>query len=44
MALTFVLVILGPIFGWWIMALGFAIGAWTLTGLVYEFYRGDHAH
>lgn len=43
-ALTFVLVILGPIFGWWIMVLGFAIGAVTLTGLVYEFYRGDHAH
>ena len=43
-ALSFVLVILGPIFGWWIMALGFGIGAWTLTGLVYEFYRGDHAH
>ena len=43
-ALTFVLVVLGPVFGWWLMLLGFGFGALTLTGLVYEFYRGDHAH
>ena len=43
-AMTFVLVILGPVFGWWIMVLGFLFGAYTLTGLVYEYYRGDHAH
>jgi hypothetical protein len=43
-ALTFVLVVLGPVFGWWLMFLGFAFGAVTLTGLIYEFYRGDHAH
>ncbi len=43
-ALTFVLVCLGPIFGWWLMILGFGIGCITLTGLLYEFYRGDHAH
>ena len=43
-ALTFVLVVLGPVFGWWLLFLGFAFGAYTLTGLVYEFYRGDHAH
>ena len=42
--LTFVLVILGPVFGWWLMLLGFGFGALTLTGLVYEYYRGDHAH
>lgn len=39
-----VLVVLGPVFGWWLMFLGFAIGGLTLTGWVYEFYRGDHAH
>ena len=38
------LVVLGPIFGWWLMLLGFGFGALALTGLVYEFYRGDHAH
>jgi hypothetical protein len=43
-ALTFVLVILGPVFGWWLMLLGFGFGAFALTGLVYEYYRGDHAH
>ena len=43
-ALTFVLVCLGPVFGWWLTIVGFGFGAYTLTGLVYEFYRGDHAH
>ena len=43
-SLAFVLVVLGPIFGWWLMILGFGFGALTLTGLVYEYYRGDHAH
>ena len=43
-AMTFMLMILGPIFGWWLMLLGFGFGAFALTGLVYEYYRGDHAH
>ena len=43
-ALTFGLVVLGPIFGWWLTILGFGIGAVTLSGLIFEFYRGDHAH
>jgi len=43
-SLTFVLVCLGPIFGWWLTILGFAFGVVTLTGLLFEFYRGDHAH
>lgn len=43
-ALTFALVCLGPVFGWWLTILGFGIGALTLTGLLYEFYRGDFAH
>ena len=42
--LNFILVILGPVFGWWLMILGFGLGALTLTGLVFEYYRGDHAH
>jgi Cytochrome c oxidase subunit IV len=42
--LTFIPVALGPVFGWWLMLVGFAIGAVTLTGWIYEFYRGDHAH
>ena len=43
-ALTFTLVCLGPVFGWWLMILGFGFGSIALTGLLYEFYRGDHAH
>ena len=43
-ALAFVLVVLGPVFGWWLMIVGFGAGALTLTGMLYEFYRGDHAH
>ena len=43
-ALTFVPVVLGPVFGWWMLFVGFGFGAYTLTGLVYEYYRGDHAH
>jgi hypothetical protein len=26
------------------MLIGFGFGFITLTGLLYEFYRGDHAH
>jgi hypothetical protein len=43
-ALTVTLIALGPVFGWWLMIIGFGVGAITLTGWVYEFYRGDHAH
>ncbi|WP_375423180.1 cytochrome c oxidase subunit 4 [uncultured Friedmanniella sp.] len=43
-AMTFTLVCLGPVFGWWLTILGFGAGAISLTGLLYEFYRGDHAH
>ncbi len=43
-ALTMVLVALGPVFGWWLLILGFGVGALTCSGWIYEFYRGDHAH
>ena len=43
-AVAFTFFILGPVFGWWLMILGVAFGAVTLMGLVFEFYRGDHAH
>jgi Cytochrome c oxidase subunit IV len=44
LSLTFVPVVLAPIYGWWLMIIGFGVGFVTLTGLLYEFYRGDHAH
>ena len=44
LSLTFVPVVIAPIYGWWLMVIGFGFGFFTLTGLLYEFYRGDHAH
>ena len=43
-AVTAALVFLGPVFGWWLTIIGFGFGAISITGLLYEFYRGDHAH
>lgn len=43
-AAVIVLVALGPVFGWWLLFLGAVLGSVALTGWVYEFYRGDHAH
>ena len=43
-ASTFLLVILGPVFGWWLTILGFGVGIIALCGWIYEFYRGDYAH
>ena len=39
-----VLIVLGPVFGWWISLLGLGMGIWSLTGWVYEYYRGDYRH
>ncbi len=44
LALSLVVFALGPVFGWWLLIIGVAFGFVTLTGLLYEFYRGDHAH
>ncbi|MFX4272692.1 cytochrome c oxidase subunit 4 [Propionibacteriaceae bacterium Y1685] len=43
-AVAVALVALGIVFGAWISLIGFAFGLVALTGLVYEYYRGDHAH
>ena len=43
-ALTMVLIALGPVFGWWISLIGVGMGIWSLTGWVYEYYRGDYRH
>jgi hypothetical protein len=29
---------------WWLVIIGFAIGAIVLTGWIFEYYRGIHAH
>ena len=43
-ALTLVVVVLGIVFGWWLFIIGTAIGIVTLSGYIFEYYRGDHAH
>ena len=43
-ALTLSIVLMGPIFGWWLSLLGVGIGIWSVCGWVYEFYRGDYQH
>ncbi|MCW2803751.1 MAG: hypothetical protein QOF52_2868 [Propionibacteriaceae bacterium] len=43
-AMTMALIALGPVFGWWLTILGFAIGVVTCTGWIYQYYRGEHAH
>jgi hypothetical protein len=29
---------------WWLMIIGFGLGALALSGFVFEYYRGEHAH
>jgi hypothetical protein len=29
---------------WWLVIIGFGLGAVALTGWVFEYYRGEHAH
>lgn len=44
LAVTISIMCLGPVFGWWLTMVGAGIGIWSLSGLVFEFYRGDYAH
>ena len=43
-SLTLVLVALAPVFGWWLLVLGVMVATITVSGWIFEFYRGDHAH
>ncbi len=42
--MTFGSIVLGVVFGWWLVIIGAIFGVLTLSGWVYEFYRGVHAH
>ena len=41
---TMVLVALAPVFGWWLLIVAIMVSCITVTGWIFEFYRGDHAH
>lgn len=43
-AVTFVLLVLAPVFGWWLALLSVGFATVSVTGWIYEFYRGDYAH
>ena len=43
-ALTLSVVVLGVVFGWWLFIAGCGLGIITLSGFIFEYYRGDHAH
>lgn len=36
--------VLGVAIGWWLFIIGTAFGAVALCGLIFEYYRGEHAH
>jgi hypothetical protein len=36
--------VLGIIFGWWLFIIGVGFGSVALSGFVFEYYRGEHAH
>jgi Cytochrome c oxidase subunit IV len=42
--LTVAVCALGVVFGWWLFILGVGAGIITLSGFIFEYYRGDHAH
>ncbi|CAN5149572.1 cytochrome c oxidase subunit 4 [soil metagenome] len=37
-------IVLGVVFGWWLFIIGLGIGAVTVCGWIFEYYRGIHAH
>jgi hypothetical protein len=44
-ASTLALVVFGTAMGaWWLLIIGFGLGALALCGWIYEYYVGEHAH
>jgi hypothetical protein len=43
-ALTLATVVLGVVIGWWLVIIGAVLGIVALSGWVFEYYRGEHAH
>ncbi|WP_248582225.1 cytochrome c oxidase subunit 4 [Nocardioides sp. InS609-2] len=43
--LTLAVVVFGTAMSaWWMVILGFTLGAVALSGWIFEYYRGEHAH
>ena len=43
--LTLAVIVFGmAVSAWWLVIIGFALGTLATCGLVFEYYRGEHAH
>jgi hypothetical protein len=38
------IMVMGVVIGWWLFIIGVILGALALSGYVFEYYRGEHAH
>ena len=38
------IVLAAAVTAWWLMVLGMALGVLALSGWIFEYYRGEHAH
>ena len=43
-ASTVAVMVLGVVFGWWLFIIGAALGTIALSGWIFEYYIGEHAH
>lgn len=42
--LSLALVMVGIVIGWWLVFIAAALGVVSLTGLLYQYYRGEYQH
>jgi hypothetical protein len=43
-AATLAICVLGVVFGWWLFIIGCGLGTIALSGWIFEYYVGEHAH
>jgi hypothetical protein len=43
-ALCLATMVMGVAVGWWLFIIGGGLGSIALCGLIFEYYRGEHAH
>jgi hypothetical protein len=41
---TLAICVLGVVFGWWLFMIGAGLGTIALSGWIFEYYVGEHAH
>jgi len=42
--LALAMIVFGVVIGWWLAIIGGVFGVAALQGLIFEYYRGEHAH